>query len=162
MRNRPCLGHFGLAVFILSGLAGSLAIAGDEAAPEQALAIAHDDPALAWGGCPSFLPEGCGLALLRGDPATDDSDVFLRVPGKSTLPLHWHTSAERMVLVAGELEVTYEGQQKVVLRPGMYAYGPAHRKHDAYCASAGPCVLYINFQAPLDAVPVEVAAVGPG
>lgn len=162
MQNRPYLGRLGVAVFLLSGLAGSLAIAGDDAAPEPALAIAHDDPGLAWGGCPPFLPEGCGLALLRGDPASDDSDVFLRVPGKSTLPLHWHSSAERMVLVAGELEVTYEGQGKVVLRPGMFAFGPARRNHDGYCASAEPCVLYINFQAPLDAVPVEVAADGPG
>jgi uncharacterized RmlC-like cupin family protein len=58
-------------------------------------------------------------------------------------------------LVAGELHVTYEGQAKAVLKPGMYAYGPAKLPHEAVCASADPCVLFIAFESPLDAVPVE-------
>ena len=60
-----------------------------------------------------------------------------------------------MVLVAGELHVTYAGQKKAVLKPGSYAYGPAKRPHDGYCASKVPCVLFIAFESPLDAVPVE-------
>ena len=125
--------------------------------PEPALALTFEDAQLKWGPCPPFLPEGCGIAVLHGDPAKDNLDVFLRVPAKSTLPLHWHTSAERMVLVAGELQVTYEGQKMAVLKPGTYVYGPAKRQHNAYCASKVPCVLFIAFESPLDAVPVEGA-----
>jgi uncharacterized RmlC-like cupin family protein len=84
-------------------------------------------------------------------------DIFLKVPAKSIIPLHWHTSAERMVLVAGELHVTYDGQKPAILRPGTYAYGPAKHPHSAYCASTDPCVLFIAFESPLDAVPVEIA-----
>ena len=120
--------------------------------PEPALTWNADDAGLKWGPCPPFLPAGCGIAVLHGDPAKDNVDVFLRVPGGSDLALHWHTSAERMVLVAGELHVTYDGQKMAVLKPGTYAFGPAKRSHKAFCASAGPCVLFIAFESPLDAV----------
>ncbi|HUP22707.1 MAG TPA: cupin domain-containing protein [Thermoanaerobaculia bacterium] len=124
---------------------------------EQALTWTADDAQLNWGPCPAFLPTGCGIAVLHGDPAKDNFDVFFKVPAKSSIPLHWHTSAERMVLVAGELHVTYEGQKMAVLKPGTYAYGPAKRPHEALCVSADPCVLFIAFETPLDAVPVESA-----
>jgi len=98
---------------------------------------------------------GRRIAVLHGDPAKDNVDVFLKVPAKSSLPLHWHSSAERMVLVAGELQVTYEGQKMAVLKPGTYAYGPAKRPHTGVCQSAVPCVLFIAFESPLDAVAID-------
>ncbi len=122
---------------------------------EQALVHTADDAHLKWEPCPAFLPKGCGIAVLHGDPAKDNLDVFFKVPAKSKLPLHWHTSAERMVLVAGELHVKYDGQKTAVLKPGTYAYGPAKHPHEGFCASAVPCVLFIAFESPLDAVPVE-------
>ncbi len=122
-------------------------------APEQATTWTAGDPQLKWMPCPPFMPKGCALTVLHGDPAKDNVDVFFKVPGKSTIPMHWHTSAERMVLVAGELHVTYEGQKKAVLKRGTYAYGPAKHPHEGYCASATPCILFIAFESPLDAVP---------
>jgi quercetin dioxygenase-like cupin family protein len=136
-------------------LAGVVAKAQEPAPPEPALAIAADDPQLKWGPCPAFLPEGCAVAVLHGDPAKPNVDVFFKVPAKSTMPLHWHTSAERMVLVAGELQVSYENQKMAVLKPGMYAYGPSKRPHSGFCASSEPCVLFIAFESPLDALPIE-------
>lgn len=122
---------------------------------ERAVTWTAEDPQLRWGGCPAFLPEGCAIAVLHGDPAADNVDVFLRVPGKSHLPLHWHTSAERMILVAGEMHVTYEAHPTSILRPGTYAYGPPKLPHEANCVSEAPCILFIAFESPLDAVPVE-------
>jgi quercetin dioxygenase-like cupin family protein len=103
------------------------------------------------------MPAGCGLAVLHGDPAKANADVLLRLPANAVIPEHWHTSAERMVLVAGELSVHYKGQAKVVLKPGMYAYGPAKAPHTGSCGTA-PCVLFIAFESAVDAVPVEAAA----
>ena len=37
--------------------------------------------------------------------------------GHAIIPEHWHTSAERMVLVSGELAVRYQKQAEVVFRP---------------------------------------------
>ncbi|MGQ3053962.1 MAG: cupin domain-containing protein [Roseateles sp.] len=141
---------------MLASLLLSAALAQSQPASKE-MAITHhaSDADLAWGACPAFLPKGCGIAVLHGDPAKDNVDVFLKVPAKSTLPLHLHTSAERMVLVAGELRVTYDGQAAVTLKPGSYAYGPPKLPHSALCTSAVACVLFIAFESPLDAVPVE-------
>lgn len=144
------------SLLFLSGLGASFVHA-QAPAQEQALTRTARDAELKWGPCPPFLPKGCGIAVLHGNPAKDNVDVFLRVPAKSTLPLHWHTSAERMVLIAGELHVAYDGQKTAVLRPGTYAYGPPKQPHKGFCASAVACVLFIAFESPLDAVPVESA-----
>ena len=58
-----------------------------------------------------------------------------------------------MVLVAGELEVAYQGQAPVRLLPGAYAYGPAGRPHSGRCVSDVPCVLFIAFEGPLTRSP---------
>ena len=124
-----------------------------ESAEESAVVRAAGDAGLQWGPCPAFLPQGCQIAVLHGDPGKPNADIFLKVPAKSKLPMHWHSSAERMVLVAGELHVTYEGQKTAVMKPGSYAYGPSKQHHAAECVSAVPCVLFIAFESPVDAVP---------
>lgn len=121
-----------------------------------ATAQSPDDSHLQWGPCPPFLPQGCQIAVLHGEPDKPNADIFFKVPAKSKLPTHWHSSAERMVLVAGELHVTYEGQSTIVLKAGSYAYGPSRVSHKGECVSAVPCVLFIAFETPIDAVPVEV------
>ncbi len=128
------------------------------AAQEQAVTRSALDPQLQWGPCPTFMPTGCGLVVLHGDPTKPNADVFLRIPANSTIPEHWHTSAERMVLIAGELSVRYQGQDVVVLRPGTYAYGPAALSHSASCAGGAACVLFIAFESAVDAVPGSTPA----
>ena len=103
------------------------------------------------GSVPTDIPQGCEIAVLHGDPAKPNADVFLKVPAKYEIPPHSHTSAERMVLVSGELQVMYRGQTPSMLKPGMYAYGPAGAPHKASCKSAEACVLFIAFEAPVDA-----------
>jgi quercetin dioxygenase-like cupin family protein len=129
-----------------------------QAPREPALARSAGDSDLQWGPCPAFFPAGCQIAVLHGDPSRPNADVFFRVPARYDLPAHRHTSAERMLLVSGELHVTYDGQEPVVLRPGIYAYGPANAVHHGRCASDEPCVLFIAFEGPVDAFPVEAPA----
>jgi quercetin dioxygenase-like cupin family protein len=133
-------------------LLGAL-VSAEDSEEQPAITRHADDASLAWGPCPDFMPAGCVLAVLRGDPSKPNADVFFKVPAGSSLPVHWHTSAERMVLIAGELRVSFEGQQPTVLVPGTYAYGPAGRPHGGDCVSTTPCVLFIAFEAPVDAVP---------
>jgi quercetin dioxygenase-like cupin family protein len=122
------------------------------------LVVAASDKALRWGPCPGFLPKGCQIGVLHGDPAKPNVDIFFKVPGKSKIAAHKHTSAERMVLVQGEMQVTYEGHKPVTLKRGSYAYGPAELVHEAACLSTEPCVLFIAFEQPLDAIPMKMAA----
>ena len=125
-------------------------------ADEAAISLAADDEGLAWGPCPEFMPEGCTIAVLHGDPGAANADVFFKVPGGAQIPLHRHTSAERMVLVSGQMDVTYEGQDTATIRTGDYAYGPPGVPHSASCAPGAPCVLFIAFVDPVDAIPVAV------
>jgi mannose-6-phosphate isomerase-like protein (cupin superfamily) len=126
-------------------------------AQEQALALRAQDANLKWDTCPDPLPKGCGLAVLHGDPAKPNADVFLKLPGRSKIPLHTHTSAERMILVAGRMQLTFEGQKMAVLQPGSYAYGPAKKPHTAACTSDKPCILFIAFEGPVDIMAVAPA-----
>jgi mannose-6-phosphate isomerase-like protein (cupin superfamily) len=138
---------------------GTVSPAFSQNAPrELALARSVSDAELQWGPCPAFFPGGCQIAPLHGDPAQPNADVFFRVPARYDLPAHWHTSAERMVLVSGELHITYDDQEPAILRPGMYAYGPAKAAHRGRCASDVPCVLFIAFEGPVDATPVATPA----
>ncbi|TVS08868.1 MAG: cupin domain-containing protein [Gammaproteobacteria bacterium] len=119
----------------------------------EAFIVHPDGEDLVWAECPDFFPEGCGMAVLQGDPADHNADILLRIPGQSTIPHHWHSSAERMVLVAGEFHVHYDGQEPVVMRQGTYAYGPPRLPHVAHCRSDEDCLLFIAFEKPVDAIP---------
>ncbi|MBI1341263.1 cupin domain-containing protein [bacterium] len=119
---------------------------------ETALTRAPDDQSLQWAPCPPIFPVGCRIAILHGDPAQPNADIFLRLPGGMELPAHTHTSAERIILVSGELQVHYEGQSAAILRTGNYAYGPPNLPHTAKCLSDEPCTLFIAFEQPVDAL----------
>lgn len=124
-------------------------------AGEKALVISHSDNQLQWSPCPDFIPKGCEMAVLQGDPARENLDIFFKVPGDFHIPYHKHTSQERMVLVSGTLEVIYDDHEKATINTGEYAYGPAQLPHSAYCHKGDDCVLYIGFVAPLDAIPLK-------
>ncbi len=126
-------------------------------AGERALVIATDSKELQWGPCPAFIPKGCEIAILQGDPAKNNLDIFFKVPGDFEIPHHLHTSQERMVLVSGTLDVKYDNQPMATIKTGEYAYGPARLPHTAYCHKGADCILYIGFVAPLDAMPVKSA-----
>ncbi len=140
------------AAMTASGCAEKSIIA---AQPERALAISLSSPELAWGPCPPIFPAGCEIAVLHGDPAAPNADVYLRVPAGYEIPPHTHTSAERMILVTGELTVAYQGQTVATLTTGDYAFGPAKAPHKASCISDAPCTLFIAFESPVDAEPFE-------
>ncbi len=137
--------------------AGSTDVAADPApsATVKPLSRAASDPALQWGPCPAGMPEGCGIAVLQGDPAKPNADIFLRVPGGSAIPPHAHSSAERMILLSGELEVKYQGAPQATLKATDYAYGPANLPHRANCRSEAACILFIAFEGPVDVKPFE-------
>jgi len=120
-------------------------------ANEPALAFKHDDKSLKWGPCPAFIGEGCQISVLHGDPAKNNLDIYFKVPSNFAIPHHWHTSAERMILVSGNMTVTYDNQKSELIETGMYTYGPSKRPHTAYCEKGEPCILFIAFEEPLDA-----------
>jgi quercetin dioxygenase-like cupin family protein len=122
---------------------------------ELAFSSSPYDNGIEWGPCPEFFPTGCQIAVLNGDPAEPNADIYFKIPGGYVFPAHWHTSAERMVLVSGKLDVTYSGQETTHLTTGMYAYGPAKAVHEGKCISNDECILVIAFEQPVDAFEQE-------
>lgn len=122
---------------------------------EKSMVIDANSPSLVWGPCPEFMPDGCEIAVLHGDPAKPNVDILFKLPANTDIPMHWHNSAERMVLLTGELMVTYQGEQVQTINQGNYAYGPAKKPHSGKCGDAGPCILFIGFEHPLDAMPIN-------
>ncbi len=136
--------------------AGSLLLSLSATLPAQTpLAIDPAGKSLKWGPCPPIFATGCQIAVLRGDPALPNADVVLRVRGGTRLGWHRHTSAERMILLAGQFQVEYQGSKPAMLKRGDYAFGPAGLAHKARCVGSAPCTLFIAFEGPVDAIAAD-------
>jgi len=113
--------------------------------------IANKD--LKWLPAPDFFP-GCSFTILHGDISKPNLDFFFKIEPNTEVVNHTHNSAERMILISGDLEVQYQGEKPVVLKAGYYAYGPAGKPHKAKCLDNGPCVLFVAMVDPFDAAPI--------
>lgn len=146
----------GVGTAVGASIIGALLVAGWAfAGDERAFTRDYASAEIEWGPCPDFMPDSCGLAVLQGDPTKKNTDVLFRLRSNTTAPHHWHTSAERMILLAGEMLVDYDHQEPVVIEPGDYAYGPPELPHVASCQSEEDCVLFISFDKPVDAYAVD-------
>lgn len=74
-----------VAVSLSVGLSAPATAA--DSTPEVALAVAANAPALKWGACPPPFPTGCEIAVLHGDSAQPNADVFRRVPASTRFRL---------------------------------------------------------------------------
>ncbi|MDH3321889.1 MAG: cupin domain-containing protein [Flavobacteriaceae bacterium] len=145
-------------ILLIPALLISLGVMGQnsfENTEEKSIVTTVKNADLKWGECPPFMPDGCGIAVLHGDPAKQNVDILFKVQGNSYIPNHWHNSPERMILLEGELQVTYENETSQIMKVGSYAYGPSKKPHTAKCLSKDPCVIFIAFEQPLDAFAIE-------
>lgn len=121
---------------------------------EMSISKTINDDDIIWNPAPEFFP-GCSFTILHGDITKPNLDFFFKVEPNTEIINHTHNSAERMVLISGEMEVQYEGEKPQILKAGTYAYGPANKPHRAKCLNEGQCVLFIAMIDPFDAVPIN-------
>jgi len=117
---------------------------------ENSHAIDPTHPDVVWSPAPPAFA-GCSITILNGELGKPRLDFFFRVESNTDVVRHTHNSAERMILVQGNLEVQYDGEDATVLKPGMYAYGPAKKPHRAKCLSTDPCILFVAMNEPFSA-----------
>ena len=142
---------FFIALFLFTAVHGQ----GDgTVSSEHSLAMSPDDDSLTWLPAPDFFPD-CSFTILHGDMAEPNLDLFFKIEANTEVVKHTHKSAERMILMSGELEVEYEGEDPVVVKAGSYLYGPSGKPHRAKCLDNGPCVLFIALVETFDAVVVK-------
>ena len=60
-----------------------------------------------------------------------------------------------MILLSGELEVTYENETTQIMKVGSYGNRPSKKPHTAKCISKDPCIIFIAFENPVDAFAIS-------
>ena len=98
----------------------------------------------AFPGMPTCAPG----AVLDGDPAKGPSIIIAKLPVGCTIPWHWHTPNEHVMMVSGVARMDMKDGKPVTLRAGAYAMMPSRHVHQMHCVTA--CVLYVSSDAPFD------------
>jgi mannose-6-phosphate isomerase-like protein (cupin superfamily) len=88
---------------------------------------------------------GCAVgSAVNGDPAKGPSILFAKTSTGCTVPWHWHTPNEHLMVVKGVGRVEMQsGGAPLTLRAGGYAMMPAKHVHRFHCTGTSSCEFYI-------------------
>ncbi len=101
-------------------------------------------------------PECASFALEHGDPKAGSSVTLVKLGSSGcTVPMHWHTANEQVMLVSGTAKIEMQGEQPRTLQAGGYYFMPAHHPHQLSCASG--CVFHRVCDGPIDIHYVDAA-----
>lgn len=96
------------------------------------------------------LPPGAFGANLWGDPATGPYGFVGKFPLNFRVPLHSHTNDVRVVMLKGNMVISYPGEPDVEIAEGGYFLLPAKRAYVATCAKG--CEFLAFDQLPFDII----------
>ena len=106
--------------------------------------------AVSWRDAPG-LPAGAQIAALDGDPRKEGSfTIRLRMPAGYKIPPHTHTTAERITVISGVVQLgigeKFDESGGRELKAGDFAVVPAGLAHFAW--ATGDAVLQIQSEGP--------------
>ena len=90
-----------------------------------------------WKPCPPNLPAGCEMAVLEGNPKSNDLfTVRFRINGEFIMPPHTHPKDERVTILQGKAYVAF-GKDAIkedakVFRPGDYYVNARNEIHTVW------------------------------
>jgi quercetin dioxygenase-like cupin family protein len=95
------------------------------------------------------LPQCITLAVESGDPAKGASVIVFKGTARCSIPWHWHTPTEHLMIVTGSAKVEMKDTGKTaVLGPGGYVMMPGKHVHQFTCTSA--CSAFVSSDAAFD------------
>lgn len=94
------------------------------------------------------LPTCATGAVLNGDPSKGPSVIYAKSAPGCTIPWHWHTPNENVMIVTGTALMEMKDGKPMTLHAGAYALMPSHHVHQFSCAKG--CTLYIYSDAAFD------------
>ncbi len=132
--------------FVYCSAAALLAFAGNAIAAEGAAAAAPmgvtknlaDQKFEPFPGTPACLSG----VVLNGDPGKGPSLLESKFATGCTIPWHWHSSDEHVLMVSGVGKMEMKDTKPVTLRAGGYSMLPGHHPHQFTCISA--CVMFLR------------------
>jgi quercetin dioxygenase-like cupin family protein len=87
------------------------------------------------------LPTCATGAVVNGDPSKGASFILAKARTGCTIPWHWHTPNEHLMMVSGAASLQMKNAKPLTLRAGGFALMPSKHVHQFKCLSA--CTLYI-------------------
>ena len=87
-------------------------------------------------------------SVQSGDPSKGPSVILFKGTKNCTIPWHWHTPNEQVMLVSGTARVEMRGGAGKVIGPGGYALMPSKHVHQFTCVKA--CVGFVAGDAAFD------------
>lgn len=89
------------------------------------------------------LPTCVQVAIESGDPAQGAFVALAKAKTGCTVPWHWHTANEQLMIVEGTARVHMkDAGQPVALRAGGFAMMPSRHVHEFHCTQA--CTFFIH------------------
>lgn len=87
------------------------------------------------------LPTCAKGSVESGDPGKGASVIFAKIPTGCSIPWHWHTPNEHVMLVSGVGRMDMKDGKPLTLRAGAFALMASRHVHQFRCQRA--CQLYI-------------------
>ena len=94
------------------------------------------------------MPTCTTASVQNGDPSKEPSIILAKAAKGCTVPWHWHTPNEHLMMVSGTAVLQPKDGSALTLKAGGFARMPSKHVHSFHCTST--CVLYIYADAPFD------------
>jgi quercetin dioxygenase-like cupin family protein len=94
------------------------------------------------------LPSCMTLSVQEGDPAKTAVIVLAKFQPGCSVPWHWHTANERLLIVSGTGKAEMKNENAVSMKPGDYIYLPAKGVHEFTAVSN--VELFLTSDGPFD------------
>ena len=88
------------------------------------------------------LPKCMTGSVQNGDPTKGASVILAKFSAGCTVPWHWHSVDEQLMVVSGSAKVSMKDGQPTAVHGGDYLSLPGKNTHQFTCISA--CTLFIN------------------
>ncbi|MEP6850121.1 MAG: cupin domain-containing protein [Acidobacteriota bacterium] len=94
------------------------------------------------------LPTCARGSVQSGDPSKGASVIFAKLTAGCTIPWHWHTPTEQVMIVSGVARMDMKDGKGVTLRAGGFSLVPPQHTHQFHCVQA--CQFYVYSDAAFD------------
>jgi len=88
------------------------------------------------------LPSCLTMAVEHGDPSKGAFTLLLKFTSGCRVPMHWHTSAEELMLVSGSGKMQMQGGKTSALDRGGFVHMPSKHPHAFTCVTA--CTAFLT------------------
>jgi quercetin dioxygenase-like cupin family protein len=133
------------AMFALSLILFLPHVARGQEAPGQP--AGRNMAAMKFGPVPG-MPTCAPGAVQSGDPTKGSSIVMGKMAAGCSIPWHWHTPNEHLMMVSGVARIEMKDGQPITLRAGGFALLPSRHVHQFHCTTA--CSLFVYSDAAYD------------